>query len=88
MLHLPMLSAMEARMPEISRSETLRENERIKYWTGALSAWGNALVIGDVGNMVVHLRPELASSLGLLMGVGVLWMGAAVLTLLVAEGEI
>lgn len=75
-------------MADGSRSQTLRDNERIKHWTGALSAWGNALVIGGFGKMVVDQKLELVPSLGILGGIVVLWMGSTVLTMLVAEGEI
>ena len=75
-------------MSDISRSKTLRDNERIKHWTGALSAWGNALVIGGFGKMSVDHRLEVIPSVGILGGVVVLWMGSVVLTMLVSEGEI
>jgi hypothetical protein len=75
-------------MPEISRSQTLRDNERIKHWTSALAAWGNALVIGGFGKMVVDQKLELVPCLGIIGGIVVLWMGSVILTMLVAEGEI
>ena len=75
-------------MPKSSRSETLRDNEWIKHWTSALSAWGNALVIGCAGKMVVDQRMELVPSLGIVAGAVVLWMGSVLLIMLVAEGEI
>lgn len=75
-------------MPDFSRSETLRDNERIKHWTSTLSTWGNALVIGDFGKMIADQKIELSPALGILWGIAALWMGSIVLTMLVAEGEI
>lgn len=56
-------------MPEFSRSETLRDNERIKHWASALSAWGNALVIGGFGKMIADKKIELSPALGILWGI-------------------
>jgi hypothetical protein len=42
---LPGTPAKVAQTLEISRSEMLRDNERIKHFAGAVTAWSNALVI-------------------------------------------
>lgn len=75
-------------MIEISRSETLRDNEKVKHWSGALSTWGNALVIGGFGKMIVDLNVELGPVSEILFGFVMLWMSSIVLSMLVAEGEI
>ena len=75
-------------MSEISRSETLRDNERIKHIAGALTAWGNAFVFGGFGKAVVDQNLELRLALGVLLGFAMLWMPSTILTMLVAEGEI
>lgn len=75
-------------MSEYSRSETLRDNERIKPIAGALTAWGNALVIGGFGKAVVDQNLELRLILGMLLGSVMLWMASTILTMLVADGEI
>ncbi|HEV8406366.1 MAG TPA: hypothetical protein VGQ34_00395 [Sphingomicrobium sp.] len=75
-------------MPEFSRSETLRDNEPFKHWSGALSTWGNALVIGGFGKIIVDLSLELGPVAAILFGLAVPWMSSKILTMLVAEGEI
>ena len=75
-------------MSEYSRSETLRDNERIKHIAGALTAWGNALVIGGFGKAVVDQNLELRLILGMFLGSVMLWMASTILTMLVAEGEL
>lgn len=80
--------AMGSSMPEISRSETLRDNERIKHGAGALTAWGNALLIGGFGKAIVDQKLDLRLILGILLGSVMLCMASMILTMLVAEGEI
>ena len=75
-------------MLEISRSETLRDNERIKHFVGAMTAWSNALLIGGIGKSIVDLRIELGPAVGSLLGASGIWMSSTILTMLVAEGEI
>lgn len=75
-------------MSEYSRSETLRDNERIKHIAGAMTAWGNALVIGGFGRVILDQNLEVGSISGILLGSVMLWMASTILTMLVAEGEI
>ena len=77
----------ETRLLEISRSETLRANERIKHFAGALTACSNALLIGSIGKIVVDLDLELGPAAGILLGIAGIWMSSIMLTMLVAEGE-
>jgi len=75
-------------MLEISRSETLRDNERIKHFAGALTAWSNALVIGSCGKMIVDLSLDPGPFAGIFFGFAGVWMSSMMFTMLVAEGEI
>lgn len=73
---------------EVSRSETLRDNERIKHAATAVTAWANALIFGAIGKMVLDKHLELLPSLGVIGAVVVLVLCSKSLTMLVAEGEI
>lgn len=75
-------------MTEVSRSQTLRDNERIKHFAGAVTAWANALVIGGFGAMIVEQKMMLGPTLGILGGFVVVWICSMVLTMLKAQGEI
>ncbi len=75
-------------MSEISRSQTLRENERIKHFAGALTAWANSLVVGGFGAMAVAENFEIGPIAGILLGFMMLWISSIVLTMLQADGEI
>lgn len=75
-------------MAEISRSQTLRDNERIKHLSGAFTAWANALVIAGFGKMGLDGQIELYPSLWILGGLWIISMASLALSMLQAEGEI
>lgn len=75
-------------LPEVSHSQTLRNNERLKHFTGALTAWANALVIGGFAKMIADGKTEIGASLAILVGFVVVWISSQVLTMLQAEDEI
>lgn len=75
-------------MVEVSRSQTLRDNERLKHFAGAVTAWANALVIGGFTKMALE---RAVSGVGLTMiaaGGVMVWLCSLGLTMLMAEGEI
>jgi len=75
-------------MAEYSRSETLRDNERIKHFANAWTALSNALLIGSLGKIIIDLKFELGPVAGIVLGITGLWMSSMMLTTLVAESEI
>ena len=74
-------------MAEISRSQTLRDNERIKHLAGTLATWANALVIAGFGTMGIDGKVEVYPILWILGGFWLIWMSSLGLTMLQAEGE-
>lgn len=75
-------------MAEISRSQTLRNNERLKHFAGFLTALANALVIGGFGKMTAVGEFSIGASLAVFIGFVVVWISSVLLTMLQAEGEI
>ena len=73
---------------EVSRSATLRENERIKHIVAAITAWANALIIGGFAKMGVDTTIELFPALWIVFGTWLIWMASLMLTLMKAEGEL
>jgi hypothetical protein len=69
-----------------NRSETLQANERIKHLAGAVTAWGNALLIASFGKWAlvgfdVYVLLWLAASIALI------WAASHALTMLEADHD-
>lgn len=75
-------------MAEVSRSQTLRDNERLKHLASAITAWANALVIGGFTKMSLEQVLSLAGFLMVIGGCVMVWLSSLGLTMLTAEGEI
>ena len=68
-----------------ARSDTLRNNERTKHFAGAMTAWGNALVIAAFASISLRGGLELYSLGWLVVAALLLWLSSNILKLLDAE---
>jgi fatty acid desaturase len=69
---------------ERSASTTLQTNERIKHFAGAVTAWGNALLIATFGKWaLVGFDPFVL--LWLVIALCLIWAASRALTMLEVE---
>lgn len=68
----------------VSRSATLQTNERVKHIAGAITAWGNALLITALGRWVL-VGFDAYVLLWLVVAACLIWVASHSLTMLKVE---
>ena len=75
-------------MGDLSRSQQLRANERIKHITIVLTALGNASIIGVIAKLQLKGEFHLADAFWMFGSLWLIWLASMTLTLLRSEEEI
>lgn len=72
----------------LSKSETLRRNERVKHAATALTAFAVALIVGSILRMLSDHILDFFLLFWCLCAVCLIWIASLTLTLLQAEDEL